>query len=97
MQQAPPWEGYGAEGFTDCWSCYRSEPITDDTYIVCFECGHAWTKRALVRTYRRELLRSDGKRWFSNEWGSGRLRVWWRALTVRAETIFFCQKCVHDF
>lgn len=60
-------------------------------YITCGECGHLYrTARDLRRAYRREVLSRPG-------FGiSLRWRLW-RAMTIRARRIYFCQECIHDF
>lgn len=62
-------------------------------YILCGECGHLYrTASELRRAYRREVMR--GPRYFSGPpwWCRA-----WRALTIRASKIYFCQECIHDF
>lgn len=61
-----------------------------DGYILCPECGHLYrTARELRRAYRRQVLRP----------GFSVPLLWrlWRALTIRASRITFCQECIHDF
>lgn len=72
-----------------CYSCHLDE--SGAGYIVCLECGHIYrTARDLRRAYRREVLRRPG-------FGAPRWWRIWRALTVRASRITFCQECIHDF
>lgn len=60
-------------------------------YRVCGECGHVYaTARDLRRAYRRAVLRHIPG-------GVRRWRLWWRAATVRASRVSFCQHCAHDF
>lgn len=72
-----------------CYSHHVDEP--GPGYIVCGECGHLYrTARELRRAYRRASLAIpdyDVPRW----------RILWRAWTIRASSIFFCQECIHDF
>lgn len=60
-------------------------------YITCLECGHLYrTARELRRAYRRQsftIPRYDVPWW----------RITWRAWTIRARDISFCQECIHDF
>lgn len=94
----PPWEGFDAPGTSPCWVHYRSEPIGDDTYRICFECGHVWTRRSLVKAYRAISRTRRPRRLLSDKWwGDGLLRWAWRYLTVTAKKIHFCQECVHDW
>lgn len=73
----------------------------DNAYICCIECGHVYrTAGALRRAYRRKsfLLLDWSDPWFrSNDLYASVLRVLWRALTIRARDIFFCQMCSHNF
>lgn len=60
-------------------------------YIFCGECGHVYrTAGQLRRAYRRGVM--QGRRY-----GIPLRLCLWRALTVRAKQIFFCQECIHDF
>lgn len=52
-EQPPPWEGYGREGYSDCWIHHRSEKRRRRTYRVCFECGHVYTRFSLWRAWVR--------------------------------------------
>lgn len=67
------------------------EEIPRRVYVVCFECGHAYTARELRRRWREEFRKV-------NSYGSpfGRIdtlkRTW-----KRARHIYFCQECIHDF
>jgi len=59
-----------------------------EPYQICYECEQVYaTAGSLRRAYRKNVL------------GSGRLVRWrlWRAITVRAGQIYFCQNCLHDF
>lgn len=59
-------------------------------YIICGECGHLYrTARDLRRAWRREVLRPG---FHVPLW-----RRLWRAATIRARKIYFCQECIHDF
>lgn len=94
------------ERTSHCWF-HGDEPLTDDTFQVCFECGHVYeTPAELVAEWRRQSPRPtlrEALHWptaDNAEWGFGPVeyvRAWWRRLTVRADRIFFCQVCVHDF
>lgn len=70
-----------------CWCHHVAEPIVSNTYIICFECGHVWTKRALRKAWRK------GYREMCGGWRAALQANYWR----RAEKIFFCQVCIHDF
>lgn len=67
------------------------------TYRTCFECGTVWTRRSLVRAFRREVR----AHWTNPSFGPVPLRdhalAWWSALTARAGRIGFCQECLHDW
>lgn len=89
--QPPPWPGYSeGPGTSPCWIHYRNEPVTRRTYIVCFECGHSWTRRKLRQEWRRGYLSVRLE-------GESRLSSWRSVLLKRAKDIFFCPGCLHDF
>lgn len=104
-----PHEPTDACGDSHCFSCGVDEPIPmgSQPYLVCFECGHVyWTPRDLLRAYRRNLRREwriSGMR--PRPYPSPYAPSWWawlvhyvRAYPIsRAETIAFCQECIHDF
>lgn len=72
-----------------CYSHGVDEP--GEGYIGCYECGHLYrTARDLRRAYRRQVMRGP-------MFGMSKWRCRWRALTVRASKIYFCQECIHDF
>lgn len=78
----------------ECLSVHCYSHMVDEegsAYIGCYECGHLYrTAGALRRAYRREVLRLPGHG----------IPFWWRlwrALTIRASQITFCQQCIHDF
>ncbi len=80
-----------------CYSHHEDEPTTG--YVVCGECFHAYaTAGELRRTYRRKLisLRRTTAHWPGFE-RQGWASTLWRAATVRARDINFCQHCLHDF
>lgn len=68
-----------------CWGCDKIESIRPNTFIICFECGHVYTKRSLVKAWRQEFSIKE------------RLRhpIW--VYGKRARDIYFCQVCIHDF
>lgn len=57
------------------------EPITDETYIVCGECWHAWTARELLDAHNALL----------DELGIGGERE------TEPQAISTCPLCIHDF
>lgn len=67
-------------------------------YIGCGECGHLYrTAGQLRRAYRRviwQMWRYDAQPGARLPW---LWRTLWRAATVRARRISFCQECIHDF
>jgi hypothetical protein len=69
-------------------------------YQICLECGHLYkTKRDLRRRHRhtmRELLRGDPP-WLPDPRWTSRLQYWWRMLFLRADKIYSCPFCAHDF
>lgn len=78
----------------------RDEP--GEGYHICGECWHLFrSKKDLRRQWRkvhRELYESLGGRpWFSDDWMTGRLRYWWMNLNLRADKIYSCPFCAHDF
>jgi len=72
-------------------------------YHICGECWHLFrSKRDLIQQHRkmlREMRCSESLKipWFSNEWATGRLRWWWINITLRADKIYSCPFCAHDF
>lgn len=76
----------------EVWHCHwHHVDEAADGYKICPECLHTWTsKRELRREYRRQVLRIPalGVPWW---------RILWSAWTIRAEKIYFCQHCIHDF
>lgn len=93
-----------------CFSHHVDEPVPADAfapYIVCFECGHLYPRAVdLLRAYRRNLRREwliSGMR--PRPWSSPFAPSWWSWLVhyvlsfplARADTITFCQECIHDF
>jgi hypothetical protein len=46
-------------------TCYIhgvKEPVTPETYRVCFECNHAYTKQELLDEHNKILARLGGER-----------------------------------
>jgi hypothetical protein len=88
------------EGERHCWFHHVAEH-SKSAYIMCFECGHVWTKRALRKAYRRGVTHRsqwEQRPWFrSNDFAPSWARVLWKAATIRAKNIYFCQLCIHDF
>lgn len=71
-----------------CHSCNVDEPGYG--FIRCAECGHLYrTAGELRRAYRTRLA--------GPALGVPRWRRLWRALSIRASDISFCQECIHDF
>lgn len=75
-------------------------------YIVCFECGHRWTRlrlrAAYIRGYAQTSLRlhRDRSIGFSNDFEASYLSSIWgliRCVTWRTSRIAFCPECLHDF
>lgn len=62
----------------DCFF-HGKEVIPHDCFIVCGECGHAWTRTALEAA-DRQLFGTIGDH-----------------TSRKAEQIFSCPLCVHDF
>lgn len=83
---------------THCYACGVDEYGTG--YITCPECFHTYrTAGELRRRYRRMLIQVH-RRQLVNPFdytGPGWGEVLWKALTVRAKNINFCQHCIHDF
>jgi hypothetical protein len=93
----PPWDDYDAPGTSPCWIHHCNEPVTRSSYVVCFECGHVWTARALrkaVRQYRRQVWLSDP---FRADWFGARVVQWMKASWVQARKVWSCPVCAHDF
>lgn len=79
---------------THCYSCHVDEHFTG--YITCPECFHTYrTAGELRRAYRRELIHLHRTRpgFEDPSWW----QVLWKAATIRAKNIYFCQHCIHDF
>lgn len=93
------------DGFSWCWCHHVYEPVPKRVFVVCYECGHVWTKRTLKRAYRRAVIKKPdyevrsllNPHYEDDFAGPSWAMVLWRVLTVRAEDIFFCQECIHDF
>jgi rubrerythrin len=68
-------------------------------YLICGECGHLFkTKRALRREHRRVFREiSHAVPLFSNARQAGHIRFWWMMLFLRADKIWVCPFCAHDF
>jgi hypothetical protein len=71
-------------------------------YRICGECFEVWTKHTLRKAYRREvwrILKNPLPAPFETPrptlWSD--IRALWKAYTIRAKNIFFCQECIHDF
>lgn len=73
------------EGFVACHVHHQLHRIPKRLYLVCFECGHPWTKRSLRRAYRKIMWEMDG------------VRGWARGLFRRARDVYSCPECIHDF
>lgn len=72
------------------------EDVPFDAHMVCFECGHVYeTRRALVAAYRATMPWS--LHLWATEFEPSYWSCLWRWITVRADTILFCQFCLHDF
>jgi len=72
----------------------------DRVYRVCFECGHIWTKRALLKAYHVQSRIShdsllDATWNHTTRWQE--FKYWLHRWTMRADKIYFCQECIHDF
>jgi hypothetical protein len=92
----------GDEPFSCCFVHFKTERLTRRTFIVCGECGHVWTKRALRRSLRRHVWQNirhplyppfdpfPNRRWLE-------LRYYVATCLKPAKDIFFCQECIHDF
>lgn len=71
--------------------CYfhGEEPIPDEYYIICLECGHCYvTANELLITFNNE----NYKLWFQFQQG---LNPWIPETDV--DNIHFCAYCTHDF
>ena len=69
------------EPFDFCMSHYRCEPMTESTYTVCGECGHAFdTADDLLRDHNAVLV----------ELGIDRI-------DTDPEKVWVCPHCTHDF
>lgn len=68
-----------------CHCHHRYEPVPEDVYRVCFECGHVYgTAADLVDAYNAAVGTTPPV---------GRVQM----DEDDADKIFFCQHCVHDF
>lgn len=94
-----PWEGFDPE--QACWSHFRNEPRTRRTFIVCFECGHVYTRwslwKAWVRTGRRLRRWNEKHPAPFQTRPESRFSVWRRIWLTPPSRIYHCQECVHDF
>jgi len=64
-----------------CHSCLKLEPLPDDYYIVCGECGHVYvTTEELVKAFRDYYEPRVGQ-----------------MLPASPEEIYACPLCGHDF
>jgi hypothetical protein len=83
--------------------CHNTNEVCAEkhVYIVCFECGHIWTKRTLLKAYHRQSKLSDtvidptGLFGPVSRWSQ--VRYWFHRWTMRPSRIYFCQECIHDF
>lgn len=68
-----------------CWGCEVVESIPSNVYIICFECGHVWTRHSL----RKARL----------QYYSIKERILHPLWTILKPTkrIYFCPVCIHDF
>jgi hypothetical protein len=84
-----------------CWCHYEVEPIPPNAYIVCGECGHVWTAKALRRAWHHAYPLPKLSLWRDDEFDHARPFRWLRAVRhrwfKRATRIYFCQECIHDF
>lgn len=94
-----------------CWAHNVDEYVgTGPVYQACIECGHLYrSKRELRRAYLRVHWQFFTAAWRDRHMRESyptelrdpplaELAHWvWRALTVRASKIYFCQHCIHDF
>lgn len=92
----------GREAERDAWGnlpghsychCHNAdEPVPEEVYQVCFECGHVYAKATdLEEAYTREasIVKAE------ETW----LRMTPPTIETRlpADRIPFCQECLHDF
>lgn len=64
-----------------CHCYYHDVDEAGETYIECYECGHAYpSKRALRRAHRDMPM-----------------HLWWRALLTPASRITYCPLCAHSW
>lgn len=88
----------------DCWDWHCVIHDVDevgDGYLRCGECGHLYlTRRELRKAYRRMIWGINGglrkplgqKGWSKPLW----VRLWDMA-TVRADKVYWCMECAHNF
>lgn len=79
-----------------CHSCEREERADAQTYQVCHECNHVFqTARDLKRAYRELPNGTWPKHIKLTLWT--RFRGWLHRTFLKADSIFFCPRCLHDF
>lgn len=70
------------KGESSCAICNKIEPVTDETYEVCFECGHVYeTEQDLIDT-EYETAQSYEDQAIPKQKGID---------------ILYCPLCLHDF
>lgn len=72
-----------------CYCHDVDEPVGEDCYRVCFECGHVWTAAVLIAAYNAILDECNvDEDMFASEPVPH---------ITDAEQCFACPECVHDF
>lgn len=70
-------------------------------YVSCGECFHLYRSAGDLRRAHRcamcQAMRADLKLLVGDTWRSSWWRFLWHLLTVRAEKIYSCPFCGHDF
>ena len=75
-----------------CWSHYANEPITEDIYLVCFECKHAFqTEQELIDAHNA-ILHQPLSHSVDPDWEGTVLPD-----VASGQEVFCCPHCVHDF
>lgn len=89
--------------FSHCAIHNVHEYAPDDAYRVCGECGHVYLRSEdLFSAFRREAKRYAPKLgWVTDEFDRFNpwewLRFRWLVSRTRADEIFACEECGHDF